>query len=209
MKVSVSFISSNYSLKDTIKRVSQTDCEYLHVDLMDGKFVENKNFTYSDIEKLTNGINKPLDIHFMCENPSKDFNKYAMLNTHFLTFHYEAVKNPQNVINEIKDLGIGVGMSIKLETNISDIKNYLPLLDQVLVMSVNPGKGGQPFDERATSKIDELKSLKEQNNYHYVISVDGGINEDTIELVSNSDMVVSGSYICKSDNFQKQIDKLR
>ena len=180
MKVSVSFISSNYSLKDTIKRVSQTDCEYLHVDLMDGKFVENK-----------------------------DFNKYAMLNTHFLTFHYEAVKNPQNVINEIKDLGIGVGMSIKLETNISDIKNYLPLLDQVLVMSVNPGKGGQPFDERAISKIDELKSLKEQNNYHYVISVDGGINEDTIGLVSNSDMVVSGSYICKSDNFQKQIDKLR
>lgn len=211
MKVAVSFITSNYNESETIKKIELTDANYIHVDLMDGKFVENKNYTLSEITKLLSGVKKPLDVHLMVAEPLKYTEFYATLNTEYLTFHYEAVKDPILVINDIKEYGLKVGMSIKPGTSVRLIEEYLPLIDQVLVMSVEPGKGGQPFIEEVIGKVQELDAIRKHHNCHYVISVDGGVNNENIEMLklNHVDLVVSGSYVCKSDDFQKQISSLR
>jgi len=211
MKVAVSYLSSKYKEKDTVKLIDESIADYIHVDLMDGKFVENKNFTIGDVTKLLSSVTKPLDVHLMTLKPEKYFSELAMLNTEYITFHIEAVKKPIETINLVKDLGIKVGISINPETDLENLKEYLNMVDQILVMSVHPGKGGQAFIEDVIPKIDELIKLKEENNYSYIISVDGGINSETINYLKdkNIDMVVSGSYICQSNNFNKQITTLR
>lgn len=206
MKVAVSFIKSKYNEKETIKLIDKTDADYLHVDIMDGKFVEHKNYTFGEIEKFVQNTTKKLDVHLMCEKPSKYIKDYALLNTEFLTFHLEAVKNPDEIIDEIHLYGIKCGISIKPTTKAEILIPFLNKIEQVLIMSVEPGKGGQEFIMDIIQKINNLKEL----NYNkFIISVDGGINEETIAYVQNADMVVSGSYVCLSDNYQTQINKLR
>lgn len=211
MKIAVSFISSNYSEIETIKRIEETDADYIHVDLMDGKFVENKNYTFNDILKLLGQTKKKLDVHLMAINPEKYIEEYAMLNTEYLTFHYEAIKNHQELINKIKEYGLKVGMSIKPGTSIKEIEYLLPFLDQVLVMSVEPGAGGQEFIYEIIAKIQDLDALKKHHNYSFVISVDGGIRPDNIAMlkVNHVNLVVSGSFVCKSADYQEKINELR
>lgn len=205
MKVAVSFIKSKYNEKETIKLIDKTDADYLHLDIMDGKFVEHKNYTFREIEKLVQNTSKKLDVHLMCENPSKFIKDYALLNTECITFHLEAIKDPESIIEEIHSYGIKCGISIKPSTKVESLKPYLNRIEQVLVMSVEPGKGGQSFQMEAIDKINSLKEL----NLNFIINVDGGINEETISYVKNADMVVSGSYVCLSDDYQSQINKLR
>ena len=212
MKVAVSFISSNYDLETTIKRIDESKADYIHVDMMDGIFVENANFTVQDIKKMFKNTNKKLDVHMMVCSPNKyvrDFAKIA--NVEYLTLHYESHRKPIDVINMIRHTNMKVGIAINPETKVSHIVPLLNHIDQVLVMSVKPGKGGQKFMEEVLYKIETLKELREQNGYHYIISVDGGVNADTIKLVKDAgaDMVVSGSYVCKSEDYDKQIDTLR
>ncbi len=211
MKVAVSFITSNYKEAETIKRIEETDANFIHVDLMDGKFVSNKNYTFGEIVKYLANSKKKLDVHLMVTNPIKHIEEYATLNTEYLTFHYEAVTDHENVIETIKSYGLKVGMSIKPSTSVEKVKHLLCKLDQVLVMSVEPGAGGQEFIYEVIPKLQELDAVRKNNNCHYIISVDGGIKEETMELLkaNHVDMIVSGSYICKSDNYQQQIDKLR
>ena len=211
MKVSVSFITSNYKEELTIKKIEETDADYIHVDLMDGKFVENKNYTFSEIVKYLGNAKKKLDVHLMVSNPSKYIEQYATLNTEYLTFHYEAVTDPKSVITEIKSYGLKVGMSIKPSTSVDKVAHLLCQLDQILVMSVEPGAGGQEFMYEVVPKLQDLDAIRKQNNCTYIISVDGGIIVDKVELLkaNHVDLVVSGSYICKSDDYQGQIDKLR
>ena len=211
MIVSVSFLKSNYDTKTTIKKIDDTSADYIHVDMMDGKFVKEKNYTIGEFTKFFSNTSKPLDVHLMTMNPLKYLEAYASLNTEFITFHLEAVSDVQGTIDEIKNLGLKVGISIKPKTSIKKIEPYLTLIDQVLVMSVEPGKGGQVFMESSLTKIEKLVELRTKNNYSYLINVDGGINEETFPLVHDVevDMVVSGSYICMSDNFEKQIESLR
>lgn len=205
MKISVSFIKSKYNEKETIKLIDKTDADYLHVDIMDGKFVEAKNYSFKQIEKLVKYTTKKLDVHLMCENPSKFIKDYALLNTEYLTFHLEAVKNPSDIINEIHSYGIKCGISIKPSTSVQSLMPYINDIEQVLVMTVEPGKGGQEFMTDVATKIDQLKEI----NTNFIVSVDGGINDETINYVRNADMVVSGSYVCQSDDYQKQINNLR
>lgn len=209
MKVSVSFLSSKFNTKETIKKIDNSIADYIHIDLMDGKFVENKNFTPSKINELLKDTTKPLDVHLMVDKPLNYLDTFAYLNTEYLTFHFEAVKNPTPIINEIKKLGIKVGMSIKPTTAIKEITPYLEHLDLVLVMSVEPGKGGQEFMNSILPKIAELNDLK--NTYNYIISVDGGINEETSKLVkeAGADQIVSGSFVCNENTFDKQINFLK
>ena len=211
MKVAVSYLSSKYKEAETIKLIDKSNADYIHVDLMDGKFVENKNFTISAVTKLLSNTKKKLDIHLMTLKPEKYFEDLAMLNSEYVTFHVEAVKNAKDTIDKLNMLGLKTGISINPETDLEKIKEYLPLIDQVLVMSVHPGKGGQEFIPEVITKIDELIKLRKDFNYNYIISVDGGINNESIDYLKDKDidMVVSGSYICHSDNFNKQIDTLR
>jgi len=130
------------------------------------------------------------------------------MNPKFITFHYEAVSEVGSVINYIKELGLGVGMSIKPSTDVSEIAKYLPFLDLILVMSVEPGKGGQTFIEESVKKIEQLYALREKENYNYLIEVDGGINNETIKKCNKADICVVGSYITKQD-YEEAIRKLK
>ena len=212
MKVAVSFISSNYDLDTTIKKIDESKADYIHVDMMDGIFVENNNFTVQDLKKMFKDTVKPLDVHMMVCSPNKYVKEFAkMKNVEYLTFHYEAHRRPIDVINMIRHTNMKVGLAINPETKVSHIIPLLNHVDQVLIMSVKPGKGGQPFMEDVLYKVETLKDIREENNYHYIINIDGGINGDTISKAKKAgvDMVVSGSYVCKSDDYDKQIDSLR
>lgn len=212
MKVGVSFISSDYDLETTISKIDESSADYIHVDMMDGVFVENANFTVQDLKKMFKNTKKKLDVHMMVCSPNKYVKDFAkMPNVEYLTLHCESHRRPIDVINMIRHTPLKVGLAINPETKVSHIVPLLHHLDQVLVMSVKPGKGGQKFMEEILYKIETLKELREQNGYHYVINVDGGINEETAKLVkeAGADMVVSGSYVCKSDDYNQRIESIR
>ena len=212
MKVTVSFLKSNDDLETTIKKIEETSADYIHVDIMDGIFVENKNFEVSDIKKMFKNTTKKLDVHMMMCSPNKYVREFAKIpNIEYLTLHYEAHRRPIDVINMIRHTNMKVGIAINPETKVSHIVPMLNHIDEVLVMSVKPGKGGQKFMEDVLYKVETLKELREANNYHYIISIDGGINGDTVKMAKDAgvDMVISGSYVCKSEDYNERIKILR
>lgn len=199
MKVSVSILSSSIKPQDIVKKLDNTKADYIHVDIMDGKFVENKTWTISEVKKIVSYSKLPLDVHLMVENPSKYIEDYALLNTSYITFHYEAVKDIDKMINEIKNYSLKVGIAINPETDEKVLYSYLTKVDQILVMSVHPGKSGQSFIDNTPNKIDNLKQEIINQNAKTIISVDGGINDETGKLCVDKgvDMLVSASYIHK------------
>ncbi len=196
MKISASFLTIDNI--DNVNKLVNCDIDYLHLDIMDGIFVNNKNEVL-DVPHI-----KPLDIHLMVSDVYKYIDKYKTLNPLYITFHYETGVDILSVINYIKKFNIKVGLSIKPSTKVEEIIPYLPYLDLVLVMSVEPGKGGQTFIMDSINKIKKLKELKG----NYVIEVDGGINDSTIKYVSDADIVVVGSYIT-SGNYEERIKNLK
>lgn len=199
MKVSVSILSSSIKPQDIVKKLDNTKADYIHVDIMDGKFVDNKTWTISEVKKIVSYSKLPLDVHLMVENPSKYIEDYALLNTSYITFHYETVKDIDKMINEIKNYGLKVGIAINPETDEKVLYPYLTKVDQVLVMSVHPGKSGQSFIDNTPNKIENLKQEIINQNAKTIISVDGGINDETGKLCVEKgvDMLVSASYIHK------------
>ncbi len=200
MLLSASFLSKEYKPVELIKEFEKTDVDFIHVDIMDGKFIKEKTYTYGEVKNFTKYTSKKLDVHLMVNNPIKYVDDYAMLNIESITFHYESVKDPQEVINYIKNLGIKVGISIKPKTNVNKIFEYLKDLDLVLVMSVEPGKSGQEFKESILYKIEALKKKINEENLNTIISVDGGINLETARLVKEkgADLIVSASFLHKN-----------
>lgn len=212
MKVGVSFLTSKDDLETTLSKIDESNADYIHVDMKDGMFVPDANYTVADLKKMFKNINKKLDVHMMVCSPNKYVKEFAkMSNVEYLTLHYESHRRPIDVINMIRHTPLKVGIAINPETKVSHIVPLLNHIDQVLVMSVKPGKGGQKFMEEILYKIETLKDIREENGYHYIISVDGGINAETAKLVkeAGADMVVSGSYVCLSDDYNKKIDSLR
>ena len=209
MKVNVSILSNTLKPLDIVKELDKTNADAIHIDIMDGKFVDNKTWTTSEIIKLTKYSNLPLDVHLMVNNPSKYIEDYAMLNTNNITFHYEAVKDVNKVINEIKDYGLKVGIAVNPDTDLKNIYDYLSNIDIVLIMSVYPGKSGQVFINETLDKIKELKDYIVNNNFKTLISVDGGINDETGKLCkeAGADILVSASYI--HNDIKNNIDKLK
>ena len=199
MKVSVSILSSSIKPANIVKILDNTKADYIHIDIMDGKFVENKTWTISEIKKITSYSKLPLDVHLMVENPSKYIEDYALLNTSYIAFNYEAVKDIDKMINEIKNYGLKVGIAINPETSEEVVFPYLSRIDEVLIMSVHPGKSGQSFIESTPDKIERLKEEILRQNVKTIISVDGGINDETGNLCVQKgvDILVSASYIHK------------
>ena len=172
MKVSVSFLCSDYDQEETIKRIDESNTDYIHVDMMDGNFVEASNFGPQEIKKMFKNTTKPLDVHMMVSSPNKYVKDFAkMKNVEYLTLHAEGHRRPIDVINMIRHTDMKVGLAINPETKVSRIIPLLNHVDQVLVMSVKPGKGGQKFMEDVLYKVETLKDIREQNGYHYVINV--------------------------------------
>ena len=209
MKISVSYLSSKYSKEQTIKLIEATTADYLHVDLMDGGFVPTKNFTIPEVLDLLENHKKPLDIHLMVFDPIIYIDDLAKLEPKYITFHVEATKDIVKTIEKIRKYNIGVGLSIKPNTDLYELMPYLSLIDLVLIMSVEPGAGGQEFIPSSTDRLKELIEFRFQNNLSFQIEMDGGINADTIKLVPDLDIAVSGSFICKSDDYQEKIDELK
>ena len=203
MKISASFLSIKDNLKENIARLTQTDIDYLHLDIMDGSFVLNKTWDIEQIKGIIN-YNKPLDIHLMVDDVYKYIDQFQVLNPIYITFHYEINYDIMKVIEYIRQYGIKVGLSIKPETDVEKILPYLPYVDLVLVMSVDPGAGGQTF---IASTIDKIKKLKEIKG-DFLIEVDGGINGDTIKLIKDVDVIVVGSYITNGD-YEERIKNIK
>jgi ribulose-phosphate 3-epimerase len=209
MKISASFLSIKENMLDNILKLDNTSIDYLHLDIMDGNFVSNKTWNIEEIKQFTKDTKKPLDVHLMVEDIFKYIDEYKTLNPAFITFHLEAAGEPLKVIKYLKDSNIKVGISVKPNTKISEIEPYLKYLDLVLVMSVEPGMGGQQFIPNSTNKIEELYQLRELNKYNYLIEVDGGINDETISYCKKADILVVGSYITGANDYQEQINRLQ
>ena len=208
MKVSVSFLSSKYIPRD-LAMLNDTDADYIHLDIMDGKFVENKTMPFREMKHVSDYTSKRLDVHLMVEDPSNYIPLYAELNTEYITFHVEVEEDIEKNLKMIKDYSIKCGLSICPETKVSSLIPYLPYLDMILVMSVVPGEGGQSFIPETVDKIKEVRKLIESYNLDTVISVDGGINDSTKDYCQDCDILTVGSYIINSDNFQEKISSLR
>ena len=204
MKIAVSFIKSKYDDITTIQKIDETSADYLHVDIMDGKFAGQKNYSVEDIINLAKHTSKLLDIHLMVLNPVSYIEGLVQLNVKCITFHVEATDKLNEIIDLIHSYGIKAGISLNPETSVEKIKPYLDRIDEVLIMTVHPGKGGQTFIEEMTKKIDKLNNLGD-----YILAVDGGINAETIKLVKKADMAISGSFICESNDYEKSIEILR
>ena len=197
MKVSVSILSSSIKGQDITKKLDSTSADYIHVDIMDGKFVENKTWTYGEIKKIVDYSKLPLDVHLMVEKPEKYIEDYAMLNTHYLTFHIEAVKDVLGMIDNIKNFGLKVGLAINPDTPSELLFPYLKYVDEIIVMGVYPGKSGQSFIETTPDKIRKIKDEIIRQDLKTIVSVDGGINNETGLLCKEAgvDMLVSASYV--------------
>ena len=208
MKIAASILNIKEPIVEEVTKLSNLDIDYLHLDVMDGIFVENTTLTYEEFYNIVRFSSKPNDVHLMVSDVKKYIDEFSKLNPEFITFHYEAVSEVGSVINYIHEKGIKVGISIKPSTDVSEIVEYLNYVDLVLVMSVEPGRGGQSFIEESTNKIEQLYNLRSRENYHYLIEVDGGINNETIKLCNKVDIAVVGSYITKQD-YEEAIEKLR
>lgn len=203
IKVSTSILTCNNRIQAT-EELNKTNTDYIHIDYMDGIFVDNKEFTIEEIKTLSKISTKKLDIHIMAENPEPIIQELKDLNIEYITIHYEINKPLNKIINLIHNQGYKCGISIKPKTDPKNIIEYLEKIDLVLIMSVEPGKGGQKFIPDVLNKIKELK----QNNL--IIEIDGGINDTNIEELKNIvDIVVVGSYITNSSDYNKQINNLK
>lgn len=208
MKISATFLSSKNVPQDLMK-LDQTDVDYVHVDVMDGKFVSNKTMQFSEFKHIPKYTSKRLDIHLMVENPSKYIPLYAELNSEYITFHVEVLEDIVKDLELIKSYSIKCGLALNPETNVKELIPYLPYLDLILIMSVHPGAGGQSFIMETTKKIEEVRALLDSYHIDAVISVDGGISDKTRGYCQKADILAAGSYIICSDNFQEKISSLR
>lgn len=211
MLVSASFLSSK-DIPKFLTKLNDTDINYIHVDVMDGVYVKNKTMPFREMRHISDYTSKRLDVHLMVKNPLKYISDYASLNTEYITIHKDIEDDLLTCLKEIKSYYIKTGIALKEEDEIKDIIPYLPYIDLLLIMSVTPGAGGQGFQENSILKMKEVQVLKMEysKDFSFIVSVDGGINADTIKKVNNYvDMVVSGSYLSSSTDLQEAIDTLR
>lgn len=212
VKIAPSLLSANFAcLKQEIDKIEAA--EWIHYDVMDGHFVPNISFGYSILKDISKVTDKYLDVHLMISDPFKYVDNFIASNASLIVFHYEAVEENEidKLVKYIKNNNVDVGIAIKPDTCQDVLKPFLSQLDLVLVMSVEPGFGGQTFNHSAIEKISKLAKLREENNYHYLIEVDGGINESTAKLCRQAgvDVLVAGSYVFNSDDYTKAIESLK
>lgn len=209
--VSPSILSADFAnLERDIKKVENAGADWIHIDVMDGHFVPNITIGAPVVKSLRPVTDLPLDVHLMIENPEKYIDDFIKAGADIITFHYEAVTpdNISNLINKIKEKDIKAGLSIKPKTSPEDILKYLPKLDMLLVMTVEPGFGGQKFMQDCAEKI---KIIKKHAPKDLIIQVDGGINNETAKICTQygATSLVAGNYIYKSDDIKQAIKSLK
>lgn len=201
-------------LLNEIKKVENAGAEYLHWDIMDGVFVPNTSYSAKDVEKYSKVHKMVNDVHIMVSDPKEVSKHFVEAGADLITFHIEAVNCPicaGKIINYLHEHNVKAGISIKPATKVKEILPLLDKADVVLVMSVEPGKGGQKFMPMALRKIKKLRKIIDKNHYNCLIEVDGGINDVTGQKCrkAGADILVAGSYIYGHDDFKERIDSLR
>ena len=201
---------------DTVYKLEDANTNYFHIDVMDGEFVENDthDIMLEYCEYLDNITKIPLDIHLMVKDVKNFVDSYLIFNPNIITFHYEACKDKEeviNLINYIKEKGRRVGISVKPGTAVKEILEFLPYVHVVLVMTVEPGKGGQELITSTIEKIKELNSYREEHKLDYEIESDGGIKVENSDKIidAGADILVAGTAIINSKDYAETIKKLR
>lgn len=213
--IAPSILSANFlNLKEDIEKFNNLKDIWLHLDIMDGHFVPNLTFGPTVLKNLSSITTNKLDAHLMVNNPSDYIEPLSKIHVHNFTFHWEAVTHHDRLITAAKEKFNSVGVSLNPSTPISVIPTYLlEKIDLILVMSVNPGFGGQTFIEGCVDKVKELNTLKQKFNLNFHIQVDGGVNDKTASLLidNGATNLVAGSYIFSAPekNFKSRIDSLR
>ena len=207
--IAPSILSADFAnLERDIKAVETAGADWLHVDVMDGHFVPNITIGVPVVKSLKKVSNIPLDVHLMIEHPEKYIEPFALAGADILTIHYETVANPKEVLQKIREHGMKAGISVKPKTVAKVLDGLYDYIDLILVMTVEPGFGGQAFMENCCSKLKYYKSLNLENIY---LEVDGGINDKTAKIAveNGANVLVAGNYVYNSDNIKKRIDSLK
>ncbi len=210
VQVAPSILSADFScLGADIVSVDEAGADLIHMDVMDGHFVPNLTFGPMIVRDVRRFTNKPLDVHLMVEKPSGMIDAFAKAGADMITVHLECAEKPEDLIAQIKKHKIKAGISIKPNTKVADVIPYIPMVDLILVMSVEPGAGGQAFMENAIQKISELKCLIGKKKV--LVSVDGGINHITAPacILAGVDILVAGNYVFGNDDRAEAIRSLK
>lgn len=207
IKISTSILSLSPSERVlSVQKLNNTNTDYIHIDVMDNIFVPNYQLPLEEVNNLGKNSNKPFDIHLMVEDPEPFIKGLTFDNVDTITIHVEIKKDIDKLIDLIKSYGYHVGLAINPKTDVSLLERYLTKVDKILVMSVEPGFGKQPFIETTPNKIIDIIVL----NQDVLIEVDGGVNNDTISLIDGlSDIVVVGSYITSKEDYQEAINNIK
>jgi|ERR1035437_1868984 ribulose-phosphate 3-epimerase len=209
--ISPSLLSADFgNLEAACKMINASEAEWLHIDVMDGVFVPNISFGFPVLEAVNKYCNKPLDVHLMIVHPEKYITRFAKAGADILTFHYETVENPLEIIELIKYEGIKVGITINPDVAVSVLEPYVDKVDLVLLMTVFAGYGGQKFMEESYARIAELREMIKRKNAHCVIEVDGGVNVQNAQQLFDSgvNVLVAGSAIFNADNPMETIHNM-
>ena len=212
MKIAPSILSADFAnLEKDVKRAEAAGANYIHVDAMDGQFVDTITLGPNIVQAIRPHTKLPLDCHLMVQNPEKHISAFAKAGADIISVHVEATMHIHRAIQLIKNEKIAAGVVINPGTPVSMIESVLGDVDLVLVMTVNPGSGGQSFIESTLTKIALLKKLREKNGYTYEIEVDGGISDRTIKRVrdAGADVFVAGSYLYGAPDFEVAMRTLR
>ncbi len=209
--ISPSILSADFgALAQEIKMLNESRAEWIHIDVMDGVFVPNISFGFPVLKSVVQHATKVIDVHLMIVNPEKYVEQFAAAGADIVVFHVEATDNPRAIINQIKGCKTKAGISIKPHTPVSVIEPLLPLLDVVLVMSVEPGFGGQSFNEGAVNKVRELRSMIDRCGSKAIIEVDGGVNANNAGILfeAGAEALVAGSSVFSAEDPRAAIEEL-
>lgn len=212
MKIAPSILSADFAnLARDIQLVEHAGADYIHVDVMDGQFVPNITLGPNIVSAIRPVTKLPLDVHLMITEPERFIDDFAKAGADIITIHQEASPHIHRGMQMIKNAGVKAGVVINPGTPVVMIEHVLSMADQVLIMTVNPGFGGQSFIEETVSKIARLAELKAEKGYHYDIEVDGGIDPETAKIckAAGANVFVAGSYIYNAESPKDRIDALR